>query len=116
MAISSCHAGWNSTSSTRLPKRSWVLSLGGFSLASLPSSIVSARPAISPTARMVSIAKSPPSRETASTSGWSDSKTLWSESGSDWLVTAWVEGLPAPAPPGFSTVLITTNYLRATAR
>ena len=74
--MSSCQAGWNSTSSIRFPKRSWVRSWGGFSFASLPSSIVSARPARSPTARMVSIPKSPPSRETASTSGRSAVKTL----------------------------------------
>ena len=43
ISISSCQAGWNSTSSTRLPKRSWVRSFGGFSLASRPSSIVAAR-------------------------------------------------------------------------
>ena len=34
--ISSCQAGWNSTSSMRLPKRSWVRSCGGFSFASTP--------------------------------------------------------------------------------
>ena len=76
MSISSCQAGWNSTSSMRLPKRSWVFSFGGFSLASRPSSIVSALPASAPTARTVSTAKSPPSRLTASTRGASDSKTL----------------------------------------
>ena len=76
ISMSSCHAGWNSISSTRLPKRSWVRSLGGFSFATRPSSIVAARPAISPTARIVSTAKSPPSRATASTSGRSASKTL----------------------------------------
>ena len=74
--MSSCQEGWNSTSSTRLPKRSWVRSFGGFSLASRPSSIVSRRPAIAPTERIVSTAKSPPSRETASTRGPSASKTL----------------------------------------
>src|SRR3954465_13420004 len=38
ISISQCHAGWNSTSSIRLPKRSWVFSCGGFSLASRPHS------------------------------------------------------------------------------
>ena len=36
--ISSCQAGWNSTSSIRFPNRSWVRSTGGFSLARRPHS------------------------------------------------------------------------------
>ena len=68
--ISSCQAGWNSTSSMRLPKRSWVRSFGGFSFASTPQRIVSARPQIAPSSRdpVVRPSRRPRAR-TASTSG-----------------------------------------------
>ncbi len=73
---SSCQAGWNSTSSTRLPTRSWVLSFGGFSLARAPSSIIRALPATAPTAEIFSSAQSAPSRLTASPRAVSALKTL----------------------------------------
>ena len=60
--ISSCHAGWNSTSSIRLPKRSWVRSFGGFSFATAPARITAGRPQIAPSSRARSSAQSPPSR------------------------------------------------------
>ena len=43
-SISRCHAGWNSSSSTRRPERSWRTIRGGLSLASKPAAITSARP------------------------------------------------------------------------
>ena len=74
---SSCHAGWNSTSLMRFPKRSWVFSFGGFSFASTAlRRIVGAageradrpQPILGPLGR--------PRARTASTSGRSVSKTL----------------------------------------
>ena len=74
--ISSCQAGWNSTSSIRWPNRSWVRSFGGFSFASRPQRWASALPANAPTSPMASAAQSAPSRRTASVSARSAVKTL----------------------------------------
>ena len=65
---SSCHAGWNSTSSILLPKRSCVRSRGGCSFASRPSSSGSP-PSSVPSSRNAVSAQSAPSRTTASASG-----------------------------------------------
>ena len=67
-SMSACQAGWNSTSSIRLPNRSWVFSTGGFSFASRPHSSGSP-PDSSPSVTHFSCAHPAPSRSTASTSG-----------------------------------------------
>ena len=60
----------------RLPKRSWVFSLGGFSFASKPQRIARAEPAKAPTSLTRGSAQSPPSRRSASTRTRSASKVL----------------------------------------
>ena len=69
--ISACQAGWNSTSSIRLPHRSWLRSTGGCSLASLACSPVAAEPARRPSACSSAAAQPAPSRVTASSSAGS---------------------------------------------
>ncbi len=76
MSISSCQAGWKATSSIRWPKRSKIFSSGLFLSASKPAAIARAEPASAPIAVIVSSAKSPPSRETASRRTRSELKTL----------------------------------------
>src|SRR5262249_47558096 len=63
-----CHAGWNSTSSIRLPKRSCVRSRGGCSFASRPNSSGSP-PRSVPNDRSDASAQAAPSRATGSPSG-----------------------------------------------
>src|SRR3954452_22645576 len=87
--ISACHAGWKSTSSMRFPKRSCVLSTGGFSLASRPHS-TGAPPHSAPVCSSRSRAQPAPSRSRPSTSAvWSVNR-LRSTIGGAWLVTPWV--------------------------
>src|SRR6059036_2676653 len=90
--MSSCQAGWNSTESERLPKRSCVRSTGGFSLASRPHSCGSP-PQNAPASAARSCAQPPPSRSSASTSGALSRKRLRFSSGGTWLVTSWVAWL-----------------------
>ena len=67
-SISWCQAGWNSTSSTRLPYRSCVRSTGSFSLASTPQRCASAVPARRPSACSSSLYQPAPSRSSPSRS------------------------------------------------
>src|SRR4051794_41411916 len=91
-SISSCHAGWNSTESERLPKRSCVRRTGGCSLASRPHSCGSP-PQNAPASAARSCAQPPPSRSSASTSGALSRKRLRFSRGGTWLVTWWVAWL-----------------------
>src|SRR5579875_1624131 len=92
--ISSCQAGWNSTSSIRWPYRSCVRSTGGCSLASRPHSWAVADPASLPTSRTSSSAQPAPSRRTASSRAGSSAASNPS-SGGTWLKTSWVGGIVA---------------------
>ena len=87
--MSACQAGWNSTSSRRWPKRSWVCSTGGCSLASTPQRIGSP-PQNAPAACRRSRAQPPPSRSSASRSAAWSSKRLRPSRGGTWLRTSWV--------------------------
>lgn len=76
---SRCQAGWNSTSSTRFPYRSWVRSRGGFSFACVPHRCACAEPADRPSrtspARASSSSSGARCRSTASVSARSAEKT-----------------------------------------
>src|SRR6478735_7876644 len=88
-SMSWCHAGWNSTSSSRRPNRSCVRSTGGFSFASRPHSCGSP-PQNAPASIARSEAQPPPSRSSASTSGALSRNRLRFSSGGTWLKTSWV--------------------------
>ena len=87
-SISQCHEGWKSTSSTRLPQRSYERSRGGFSLASIPCSRASAVPASRPRAERSSTTSADAWRVTASTSDRSAVTTSCPARSGAWLPLA----------------------------
>src|SRR4051794_30054496 len=87
--MSACHAGWNSTSSRRLPYRSWVWSTGGFALACSPHAIGSP-PQNVPAAWTRSRAQFAPSRSSASASARLSAKRSRHSSGGAWFATSCV--------------------------
>src|SRR3954467_12108411 len=90
VAMSSCQYGWNSTSSTRWPYRSWVRSFGGFSFATRPHSSACSLPATRPrSARDASVAWSA-CRTQASARTASPAIGSYPVSSGTWLVTSCV--------------------------
>ena len=87
-SISQCHDGWKATSSIRLPKRSYGVSRGWFSLASMPCSRASAVPASAPIVDEVVDDLGGAVPLTASTSARSEVTTLCPTSGGAWLVAS----------------------------
>src|SRR5687767_3572534 len=78
----------------RWPKRSWVRSFGGCSLACAPQAWTSALPRRAPravSAGSASRAASPPSRRTAAVRLGSAVQRLMSTSGGGWFRTSWVD-------------------------
>ena len=89
--MSSCQAGWNSTSSIRWPYRSWVRSFGGFSLATRPHSCACSLPASRPRSASESRVAASAWRTQASASAASPAIGSCPTSGGTWLVTSCVD-------------------------
>ncbi len=86
--IRECHAGWNSTSSIRWPKRSWVCSVGVFVSACAAHRRASGEPAWAPIP--ANAEASPPKVARASCSTGSVAMTSRAGIGRDWFSTSWV--------------------------
>src|SRR6478672_4821060 len=108
--ISSCQAGWNSTSSTRSPRGEWVCSTGVTRSAWSPQACARAVPASSPSRLSSTRSVASPHRVRPSVRAGSESTTLWPSSGGTWLVTSCV------LTPGRLGRMVTDGYTSARLR